>query len=487
MTKQEYMKELTEKLSVFDEALAKEILDDYEGHFREGSDNGKTEEVICEELGKIDEIIEELRQLYEPKQKDDNNFQSTMNDMVSDALNLANNVADTIVKGIKSGIDYGKKTWYEKTKEDVVDAECTREKVYNCTKAVIDAGCADVTVIAAEDDELQIEYINHGSLKDKILYHFHGEQRGETFYGRLIREQGNSSLFQMLKSPEIEITVKLPKEFEVLEISTTSGDINTKDMRVKEARFSTASGDLTADNSDISRNVMESASGDVTITNTKGNSLKIRSKSGDATMNCCIYEEAVCKSKSGDLNGEDNSILRLTGELSSGSVQLEALKVDSVTISDKSGDICLSGCKAKELTATSDSGEISIKKTEAERMEANSESGDIEIMSKTKSYAVKSISGDIVLQAEEEMTGTIKSTSGSVDIKLLDGENGYTAEISTVSGDVTMQFENGSKHGMHKGIYTMGNGKSALTVSNVSGDIRIQADKKPVKDENISE
>ena len=44
MTKQEYMDQLKEKLKIFDDELAKEIVDDYESHFHDGNANGRSEE-----------------------------------------------------------------------------------------------------------------------------------------------------------------------------------------------------------------------------------------------------------------------------------------------------------------------------------------------------------------------------------------------------------------------------------------------------------
>ena len=69
MTKQEYMDKLREKLAGFDEDIRNEIFTDYEEHFTMGAANGKTEEQICEELGSIDELVDELNKLTGKEQK----------------------------------------------------------------------------------------------------------------------------------------------------------------------------------------------------------------------------------------------------------------------------------------------------------------------------------------------------------------------------------------------------------------------------------
>lgn len=56
MRKDEFMREMERDLDKVSEAERKEILYDYEEHFRIGKENGKTEEAICMELGNPKEI-----------------------------------------------------------------------------------------------------------------------------------------------------------------------------------------------------------------------------------------------------------------------------------------------------------------------------------------------------------------------------------------------------------------------------------------------
>ena len=54
MTKAEYMQHLKEALQGYDRSFAEEILESYEEHFVDGIKSGRTEEEICDELGKIE-------------------------------------------------------------------------------------------------------------------------------------------------------------------------------------------------------------------------------------------------------------------------------------------------------------------------------------------------------------------------------------------------------------------------------------------------
>ncbi len=56
MKKSEFFAQLRTVFAGMDEELVKDILGDYENHFKEGMENGKSEEEICEELGNVEEI-----------------------------------------------------------------------------------------------------------------------------------------------------------------------------------------------------------------------------------------------------------------------------------------------------------------------------------------------------------------------------------------------------------------------------------------------
>lgn len=56
MKKNEFFAQLRTAFAGMDEELIMDILSDYENHFNEGMENGKSEEEICEELGNVEEI-----------------------------------------------------------------------------------------------------------------------------------------------------------------------------------------------------------------------------------------------------------------------------------------------------------------------------------------------------------------------------------------------------------------------------------------------
>lgn len=64
MNKIEYLNILKEALKDTDQSTMEEIISDYEEHFQAGIENGKTEEQICEDLGSIEDLAEEIKDVY---------------------------------------------------------------------------------------------------------------------------------------------------------------------------------------------------------------------------------------------------------------------------------------------------------------------------------------------------------------------------------------------------------------------------------------
>ena len=63
MTREEYMKQLEESLQGYSREFAEEILDNYREHFETGLREGRTEEEICEELGEIETLLQDIQEM----------------------------------------------------------------------------------------------------------------------------------------------------------------------------------------------------------------------------------------------------------------------------------------------------------------------------------------------------------------------------------------------------------------------------------------
>ena len=63
MTKNEYLAALNQALANYSPSFKKDILDAFEAHFQEGISEGRSEEEIMNDLGTIDDVIENIHMM----------------------------------------------------------------------------------------------------------------------------------------------------------------------------------------------------------------------------------------------------------------------------------------------------------------------------------------------------------------------------------------------------------------------------------------
>lgn len=80
MNKEQFLKTLETSLTTFTEEEKKDILYDYEEHFRMGLENGKTEEVLIEELGIPDDIARQYKGNIETEKLENNSYTENNNE-----------------------------------------------------------------------------------------------------------------------------------------------------------------------------------------------------------------------------------------------------------------------------------------------------------------------------------------------------------------------------------------------------------------------
>ena len=80
MNKNEYLSALKEALKDTDESILEEIVSDYEEHFQIGMEYGKSEEQICKELGSIEDLAQEIKEVYNADSKEDKKTEEEQSD-----------------------------------------------------------------------------------------------------------------------------------------------------------------------------------------------------------------------------------------------------------------------------------------------------------------------------------------------------------------------------------------------------------------------
>lgn len=270
MKKDEFFAQLRTAFAGMDEELLTDILGDYENHFKEGMENGKSEEEICEELGNIEEIRQEFL--------DENPAAMTIN---------VNSNSDTV----------GNSDIYNRFYPGIqrVNAQLTD---------------ADIEIKKSSTNEVELSVT--GGIADDM------EALKETL--RVSASVGTLSIQQEKKagisvsyaasrlfglkvgkySARIVIHIAVPEQFEKIEVKSISGDIKTNNSNAKTLLIHTGSGDVGVEDCQADELFASSISGDVNVTACKADKMDVVSVSGDIKAEFDKSAQCRAKSTSGD-------------------------------------------------------------------------------------------------------------------------------------------------------------------------------------------
>lgn len=502
MKKEEYMGALQSALTGFDEELAQEIISDYEERFRIGTEKGKTEEEIIQELGSIKDLVEELGEIqqssgdgfqtagakqtseqqshgteensgnsrsgtYYQEKSFAESFDSAMKKFgkaLDSVMKEAGRVIEGAAEQFEMHMEEAKKNHYytyngdgtyegsERDAEGEPNVEQSGQGSVGCHKVVIDADIADLKIRSTKDMEPRAvcHYYSH---KTAMLYPFYAKQEGDTFYVGIRRNQDTekkSGFFQFSLSPSIEIELFLPEGIVMMEADSASGDMELNEIAAEELRVHTKSGDVTANYLVCDRISMETMSGDVDLIKTVAKATAITTKSGDCSVD--------------RLDGVDG-VASLVIRGASADVTVKSVQAATIEISTASGDIDADALQGVSVKCNTASGDISMKDCRGEMLEVNAASGDISVRADYKKYAVKSQSGDVDLESRHDADVIANSTSGDVTVQFVEALETYQVTMHSVSGECN----------------TAGQTKSSETVPSrtveaktISGDIMVR-------------
>jgi len=179
---------------------------------------------------------------------------------------------------------------------------------------------------------------------------------------------------------------------------------------------------------------LSTVNGDVEAAGLEAGQLSLKTSSGDVRFTDAVCNELAFKSASGDLDGS-GSIGSVQAETASGDVKLEGV-FGAVRAATASGDLDICG-SVRELRCTSASGDAEISTTVVpDQLEVSSKSGDCEItMPGDEGFTLQfsTVSGD--LDTNFSLVGPVSARSG--EAIYLDGGT-RTFRISSISGDISL-------------------------------------------------
>lgn len=387
MKKDEFFAQLRTAFAGMDEELLTDILGDYENHFKEGIENGKSEEEICEELGNV----EEIRQAF----LDENPAAMTIN---------VNSNSDTV----------GNSDIYNRFYPGIqrVNAQLTD---------------ADIEIKKSSTNDVELSVT--GGLADDM------EALKETL--RVSASVGTLSIQQEKKagisvsyaasrllglkvgkySAGIVIHIAVPEQFEKIKVKNISGDIVVNDISSEHFLVEAVSGDISVDQLNTKQCELNSKSGDIKTNNSSAKTLLIHTGSGDVGVEDCQADELFASSISGDVN-------------------VIACKADKIDVVSISGDIKAEFDKSAQCRSKSTSGDCKV--TIGNQVDAvvSSTSGDVNVRYIGEiglEMALSSTSGDV-----SAVCGGINS-KGKKKVQERFGEPDSKLKASTISGDIKVR------------------------------------------------
>ena len=265
MTREEYMKQLEESLQGYSREFAEEILDNYREHFETGLRDGRTEEEICEELGEIETLLQDIQEMMGDR------------DIRAHELEQYTAVAEH------------------------------QEQYSGIRKVELSLVAIDVKLSASADNQLHV-YLEGGQDKGTYL-----EERmaGDSYYAyerKVERDQSRGLLAQLMnigRSKEnLCLVVEVPERLESLTIKTISGDMQLGGFGSRELLLSSTSGDIEMETVRADSLTVQTTSGDLTLKAVSAGQLKVRSTSGDLSLCEVEAESWESQTVSGDIEGK---------------------------------------------------------------------------------------------------------------------------------------------------------------------------------------
>lgn len=399
MTKNEYMKMLEIQLGKFSQSTRQEILEDYENHFAEAISQGKSEEEIINELGDIQDMIDEIP---------------------DEDLSQENTPENSMYDGAEASSAAGEDSSGRRVISDCADTY---------RKIVADCKAADVLVRTSADDKLYVQYENYNnSAKTDNNANFYQYEKDGVFYVGMKKNETAARNVTIgflgfhMDIPNVrtyesgKVIIDIPAGFKELEIVTGSGDAELSDVTGETLSVRTASGDIDMGRvkyqninvsatsgdielKDIAAEIFEigATSGDAELENISAKILKLSTSSGDVEARNIVAEQTEVRTSSGD-SEFSGKVAKYFGRSGSGDQEIEIEgKLSEGEFITGSGDI-----------------ELKIKDNTGAEITASTGSGDVDV--RTRLNVESRLNGYVVGDGSAKIS--VKTGSGDADILL---------------------------------------------------------------------
>ena len=343
MTKQEYLLNLKEALSSYPEDFKEEILEAFEAHFQDGLDSGLSEDEVIDELGSIEEVMDNIRMMNGDLESI--NRAPDPRDTIKENMTALQKNIKEITKSISEVVNQNIDISFSTRVNDLKDKVKSNFNFEVRERLVID-GNFDINI--NKGSTLSCDFYPHNSIFTKFIPDLSFSSDDTTTY--IILKEGGG---------ELELTI--PSDVKEIIINSRSGDVDIND--------------LSLENIEIVSN-----SGDYYLANVEAINISLKSKSGDIELNNVKAHKVNASSISGDINITGDS-LDIVATSTSGDIDADLLDITSLVAKSVSGDIDIDiKGSYRKVEGYTVSGDVDMQVNYADMtLYANTISGDIDI------------------------------------------------------------------------------------------------------------
>ena len=356
MTKNEYLAALNQALANYSPSFKKDILDAFEAHFQEGINEGRSEEEIMNDLGTIDDVIENIHMMggeketvhKEQKNKDYENLKEGL----STAFHAFTRIADEALghaKDFTENMNRKKNTaqYYSEPQSETLPSSIVKLVIHSETLM----SSLDITL--EKGNELRYEFTQSQSIFTNPI-------------NNGIRYELTDSTAKILVNGSGDLTVQIPDGVTTISMEAPAGDVDINDIKLDEFNCHNTSGDLTLNRVEIKHADFTMLAGDLDISDSNFDEIGMKLSAGDVDLT--------------------NTTGNLYANIAAGDIDIQKHAADIIQISAAAGDIDME-VSSPIIEVKTTAGDIDLNvRGEIQNIQVTSTAGDIDMTTKTKDY-----------------------------------------------------------------------------------------------------
>ena len=356
MTKNEYLAALNQALVNYSPNFKKDILDAFEAHFQEGISEGRSEEEIMNDLGTIDDVIENIHMMGGEKEtvhkEQKNNDYEVLKEGLSTAFHAFTRIADEALghaKDFTENMNRKKNTaqYYSEPQSETLPSSIVKLVIHSETLM------SSLDIKLEKGNELHYEFTQSHSIFTNPISDGIRCEVSDTTGKILVNGSGN-------------LTVQIPDGVTTITMEAPAGDVDINDIKLDEFNCHNTSGDITLNRVEMKRADFTMMAGDLDISDSNFDEIGMQLSCGDVDLT--------------------NTTGNLYANLSAGDIDIQKHAADIIQISATAGDIDME-VSSPNIEVKSTAGDIDLNvHGDIHSIKVTSTAGDIDMTTDSKDY-----------------------------------------------------------------------------------------------------